>query len=73
MRILAVQKSQRELTVQEPRVYLTIIAHRLLINHIKRVSLEQAYLDVLPQIPEPETISAETRMLIHETLHMGKC
>lgn len=69
LRILAVQESRRELTLQEPRAYLTTIAHRLLINHVKRVSLEQAYLDVLSQMPEPETMSAETRMLILETLH----
>jgi RNA polymerase sigma-70 factor (ECF subfamily) len=69
VRILAVQESRRELTLQEPRAYLTTIAHRLLINHVKRVSLEQAYLDVLSQMPEPETMSAETRMLILETLH----
>lgn len=69
LRILAVQEGRRELTLQEPRAYLTTIAHRLLINHVKRVSLEQAYLDVLSQMPEPETMSAETRMLILETLH----
>jgi RNA polymerase sigma factor (sigma-70 family) len=69
VRILTVQETRRELTLQEPRAYLTTIAHRLLINHVKRVSLEQAYLDVLAQMPEPETMSTETRMLILETLH----
>lgn len=69
VRILAVQETRRELTLQEPRAYLTTIAHRLLINHVKRVSLEQAYLDVLALMPEPETMSPETRMLILETLH----
>ncbi len=69
VRILAVQETRRELTLQEPRAYLTTIAHRLLINHVKRKSLEQAYLDVLSLVPEPEAMSAEARMIILETLH----
>lgn len=69
VRILALQESRREVTLQEPRAYLTTIAHRLLINYVKRQSLEQAYLDVLALAPEPEALSAEARMIILETLH----
>lgn len=69
IRILSQQKEQHALSLQEPRAYLTTVARRLLINHVKRQSLEQAYLDVLASLPEPETISTESRMIILETLH----
>lgn len=69
IRLLAQRQSQNELTLLEPRAYLTTVARRLLINHVKRQSLEQAYLDVLATMPEPETISVEARCIILETLH----
>lgn len=69
IRILSQKKDRQELSLQEPRAYLTTVARRLLINHVKRQSLEQAYLDVLSSLPEPETISTESRLIILETLH----
>ena len=69
IRILSQKKDCQELSLQEPRAYLTTVARRLLINHVKRQSLEQAYLDVLASLPEPETISTESRLIILETLH----
>jgi RNA polymerase sigma-70 factor (ECF subfamily) len=38
--------------VQEPRAYLTTIARNLLINHVRRRAIEQAYLDALALMPE---------------------
>ncbi len=69
VRILSTYDARRELTLREPRAYLRTVAHRLLINYVKRKSLEQAYLDVLAAMPAPCTPSPETRFLILETLH----
>lgn len=60
---------EEPIAAREPRAYLTTIAQRLLINHVKRQSLEQSYLDVLAQMPEAEALSAEARLIILETLH----
>lgn len=60
---------EEPIAAREPRAYLTTIAQRLLINHVKRQSLEQSYLDVLAQMPEAEALSAEARFIILETLH----
>lgn len=69
VRILDLHKAQRQQTLLEPRAYLTTIAHRLLINHVRRQSLEQAYLEVLASLPEPEAMSPQARLIILETLH----
>lgn len=60
---------ERAVTLREPRAYLTTVARRLLIDHYRRQSLEQAWLATLAQLPAPVTPSAEDRMLILETLH----
>lgn len=60
---------EEPIAAREPRAYLTTIAQRLLINHVKRQSLEQSYLDVLAQMPEAEALSPEARLIILETLH----
>lgn len=57
------------LTLREPRAYLTTVARRLLIDHYRRQSLEQAWLATLAQLPAPTAPSAEERLLILETLH----
>ena len=38
-------------TLREPRAYLTTVAQRLLIDHYRRLSLEQAWLETLAQQP----------------------
>lgn len=55
--------------LREPRAYLTTVARRLLIDHYRRQSLEQAWLATLAQLPAPASPSAEERLLILETLH----
>ena len=55
--------------LREPRAYLTTVARRLLIDHYRRQSLEQAWLATLAQLPAPTAPSAEERLLILETLH----
>ncbi|MCB5185753.1 sigma-70 family RNA polymerase sigma factor [Methylobacillus gramineus] len=66
-RILA---SHSELAgIKEPRAFLTTVAKRLLANHYQRQTLEQAYLQALAIMPEPQAISPEQRLLILQTLH----
>lgn len=55
--------------IREPRAYLTHIARALVINHWRRRDIEQAYLQALAQLPEPETPSPEHQQLILETLY----
>lgn len=54
--------------ISQPRAYLTTVARRLLIDHYRRQSLEQAWLATLAQLPAPTAPSVEERLLILETL-----
>lgn len=54
--------------LREPRAYLATVARHLLINHLRRQSLEQAYLDVLSNLPEQLVPSPEEQMLLLEVL-----
>lgn len=59
--------------LKEPRAYLRTIANGLVIDHWRRQSLEQAYLEALAQQPEPLAPSPEERVLILETLeHLSR-
>lgn len=76
VRILTAQDSTRGRSrdlqldaLREPRAYLTTVAGRVLLNHYRRLSLEQAWLATLAQLPEPCAPSAEDRLIILETLH----
>ena len=50
------------------RAYLTQIAKGLMVDLYRRRQLEQAYLDALSHLPEPQVPSAEERALVVETL-----
>ncbi len=59
--IKIIQTRDELLGIKEPRAYLTSIAKNLLIDHIRRKKIEQAYLDglshlqfTLDNIPSPE-------------------
>ncbi|MDQ7970047.1 MAG: sigma-70 family RNA polymerase sigma factor [Oxalicibacterium faecigallinarum] len=67
LRLLTTPVEQRGL--REPRAYLTTVAQRLVIDHYRRQSLEQAWLETLALMPEPIAPSPEDRMLMLETLH----
>lgn len=54
--------------VREPRSFLATVANRVLIDHLRRKTLEKAYLTALAQLPEPTAMSPETRELLFETL-----
>ena len=53
---------------QEPRAYLTTIAHGLVVDHWRRSDLERAWLQTLAAIPPEHVPSPETRQLVLETL-----
>ncbi|MDX3906712.1 MAG: sigma-70 family RNA polymerase sigma factor [Pigmentiphaga sp.] len=54
--------------LNEPRAYLTTIAHGLLVDFFRRAELERAWLADLASAPEPVQVSPETRLLVLETL-----
>ncbi len=52
----------------QPRRYLTRIAKSLMIDFFRRRQIEEAYLQTISCLPEPEVPSAETQHLVVETL-----
>jgi RNA polymerase sigma-70 factor (ECF subfamily) len=67
-RIWAGATAQSLADIREPRAYLTTVARRLMVNHLERRSLEQAYLDSLRLLPEATVLSPEDRAILLETL-----
>ncbi|OAI10298.1 sigma-70 family RNA polymerase sigma factor [Methylomonas methanica] len=65
---LRVITARETLNLDEPRAYLTTIAKRLLINHWRRSTIEQAYLARLAAYPEEIAISPEDSTIILEVL-----
>lgn len=53
---------------REPRAFLATVAQRVLFNHYRRQKLEQAYLDVLAQLPPFHAPSPEERALLLATV-----
>ncbi|AHF67595.1 hypothetical protein PSCICM_38320 [Pseudomonas cichorii] len=68
MRIMATWQSEPLANLREPRAYLVTVGKRLLINHYKRRSLEQAYLEALAALPEEAVPSPEQRWILLQTL-----
>ena len=54
--------------VREPRAWLTTIAHGLVVDHVRRRTLERACLDAIAGLPEAQAPSPETRLLLVEAL-----
>ncbi len=54
--------------IETPRAYLTTVAKGVLVNWYRRQALEQAYLEALALLPEPQAPSPEQRALVLETL-----
>jgi RNA polymerase sigma factor (sigma-70 family) len=54
--------------LKEPRAYLSVIAKRLVTDHFRRRSLEQAYLVALAALPEQQHPSPEDQAIILESL-----
>ncbi|WP_326537997.1 sigma-70 family RNA polymerase sigma factor [Pseudorhodoferax sp.] len=71
VRILAACRAQELVLheLREPRAYLTTVAGRVLVNHYRRASLEQAWLAALATQPQPFAASPEERLSILQTLN----
>jgi len=54
--------------VLEPKAFLSTIAHGLMVDHIRRKELEQAYAEAISNLPHREISSAEERLIFIETL-----
>lgn len=52
-----------------PRAFLTHIAKALMIDHWRRQTVENAFLETIAHLPESEVPSPEVRLLILEALH----
>jgi RNA polymerase sigma factor (sigma-70 family) len=69
VRVLGRQRVADEVNaLREPRAWLTTIAHGLVIDHVRRRSLERACLEAIAALPEPMAPSPETQMLLVEAL-----
>lgn len=55
-------------SLREPRHFLVAVARRVMVDHLRRRSLEKAWLEALALQPEPVAPSPEARALILETL-----
>ncbi|MCE1117308.1 MULTISPECIES: sigma-70 family RNA polymerase sigma factor [Pseudomonas] len=65
---LRVMTARNQLPIREPRSYLSAIARALLIDKVRRRTIEQAYLQALALRPEPVEVSPEIRLSIIEML-----
>ncbi|MDG9929139.1 MULTISPECIES: sigma-70 family RNA polymerase sigma factor [unclassified Pseudomonas] len=54
--------------LREPRSFLATVAKRVMVDHLRRRSLEEAYLEALAHQPELQECSPEERLLMLETL-----
>lgn len=63
-----VMTARSQLPIREPRSYLSAIARALLIDKVRRRTIEQAYLQALALRPEPVEVSPEVRLSIIEML-----
>jgi RNA polymerase sigma-19 factor, ECF subfamily len=54
--------------INEPRALLSTIAHGLMVDHIRRKELEQAYLEVITHLPQQFIQPPEDRLSFIETL-----
>lgn len=54
--------------LREPRHFLATVARRVMVDHLRRRSLEQAYLQALANEPELYQASPEERLVLLETL-----
>lgn len=66
IRVLLRQRQQ--VSIREPKAYLTQIARGLVISHWRRQDIEQAYREALTHLPEPVAPSPEVTEQLLETL-----
>jgi len=63
-----IDKSTTLAHVNEPRAFLSTIAHGLMVDHIRRKELEQAYLQAIAHLPQQLISSPEERLVFIEAL-----
>lgn len=63
-----IDKSTTLAEVNEPRAYLSTIAHGLMVDHIRRKELEQAYLQAMAYLPKRLVSSPEEQLVFIEAL-----
>ncbi len=63
-----VLQQRKAAELREPKAYLSTVARSLMIDGIRRRSLEQAYFQALALQPEPVEVSVETRAIIIDSL-----
>lgn len=66
--VRVIDKSIGFAQVNEPRAFLTTIAHGLMVDHVRRKELEQAYLLAIAHLPQRLDSSPEERLVIIEAL-----
>nr|WP_245597920.1 sigma-70 family RNA polymerase sigma factor [Ottowia thiooxydans] len=65
---LRILTSRDVTSIREPRTFLATVAGGLVANHYRRRAIEQAYLDAISCLPEPQVPSPEHRAIVMETL-----
>lgn len=63
-----IDKSNALDQINEPRAFLSTIAHGLMVDHIRRKELEQAYFQAIAHLPQGLITSPEERLLFIEAL-----
>lgn len=69
LRVLVNREANQPEAIRQPRAYLTRIANCVLVSWRRRNSLEQAWIEALLLLPEPEHPSPEQQSVILETLY----
>lgn len=59
---------RKPIGAREPKAFLTTVAHGLVVEHWRRRELEQAWLETLAAMPEPQAPSPEQHQIILEAL-----
>lgn len=63
-----IDKATNLTQVREPRAFLSTIAHGLMVDHIRKKDLEQAYFEAVAYFPQKLMPSPEEHLLIIEAL-----
>lgn len=68
LRVLLKRGAEVQEGIRAPRAFLATIAHGLVVEHWRRRALEQAWLEVLARLPEPQAPPPETQLMFLQTL-----
>lgn len=63
-----IDKSSALAQINEPKAFLSTIAHGLMVDHIRRKQLEQAYFQAIAHLPQRLIASPEEHLLVIEAL-----